>query len=445
MRWLRAGLLIAFEATLTGLPVLALTGLVLPWLGLAGAVGLGWLADGARPPYRRGALALAPFVAAALLGWWSFGLDPVRLMMALWPGQPQSGLVYLVVLTSFFLVWRGTRLAEYDSVTLLAAGSRAALIVGGCLLVAPLFHAGSPLPTDVLLLYVAGLVGAGLGALALTHVIETAANRQQAVDGRWLTLLVVVIGGVLAVGVALVALFSGDVALDGIVAILRALLLPFAQIGSLIVYLLAEVFGGAIRALLGLLGQALARINLLPEPPPTPDSATVNDSAVETVFAVAQQATFVLALIPLALLLIAIMLWRRRARLASNDEERQSLDVAQSLLSDLQGLLNGLRSPFRRQLTGLRAALAALRGGDPSTRVRRAYVQVLLALEARGWRRRVEQTPAEWCATVAPSLPDPAPLVTLTNAYERARYHPAGATLAEAEVAEQAARSFEDL
>ncbi len=442
MRWLRIGLLVAFEASLTGLPLLALTGLALPWLGLAGAVALGWLADGIRPPYRRGALALAPLAAAAGLGWLTFGLDPLRLVTALWPAQEQSGLIYLTIVIAFFLVWRGAGLAASDSVTLLTLIGRSVLIVGASLLLAPIFRAGSPLPTDILLVYVGGLAGAALGALALTHVSETAASQRQAVDGRWIALLAAVIGGVLATGVALVALLSGEAALEGLVTALRLLLLPLALIGSAIVYLLAEVFGGALRALLGLLAQALTQLNLLPEPPPTQEATTVDTGAVETVVAVAQQATFILALIPLAVLLVLIMLWRRRARVTISDEERQSLDVGQSLLADMRDLLGALRSPFRRRLTGLQAALAALRGADPSTRVRRAYVQALLALEARGLRRPPAQTPAEWCASAAPSLPDPASLATLTSAYERARYRPAGADPADADAAEQASRAL---
>ncbi len=443
-RWLRIGLLIAFEATLTALPLLALTGLALPWLGMAVAVGLGWLADGMRTPYRRGALMLAPLVAAIELGWFAFGLDPWQLVLTLLPGQPQSGLVYLTVLTAFFLVWRGAGLTTYDSVTLITLFNRGSLVAGGSLFLVPLFRAGSPPPTDLLLGYVAVLVGSGLGALALTHALETVTAQRQMVDVRWMMLLGAVIGGVLTIGAVLVALFSGEAALAGMLTALQVVLLPFALIGSLIVYLLVETLGGVVRALLGLLGQSLAQINLLPEPPPTQESVTVSDGAVETVIAIAQQATLILALIPLVALLVLLLLWQRRVRRLATDEERQSLDVGQSLLSDLRDLLGKLRSPFQRRLTGLHAALAALRGLDPSTRVRRAYVQVLLALEARGWRRRTAQTPAEWCETVAPLLPDPAPMVTMTAAYERARYHPAGATPADAEAAEQAARALQE-
>lgn len=441
-------LLVAFEATVVALPLLALTGVALPWLGLAGAVLVGWLADTAsrrlRWPWHRLVLAVAPPVAATGLVGLAFGLAPVAVWAALLPGHPQSGLVYLTVLCAFFLVWRGVRLAEHDSATLLSLAGKVGVVVVAALLLGPLLRAGAVPQRELLLGYVVTLVGTGLAALALTHLVETATVHGQKLDLRWTMLLVGIIGSVLLVSVVLTATLSGDVTLDAVVTVLRWLLLPFALVSAGLVYLLTTVFGDLIRSLFALLGQALAQMNLRPEPPPTPDTVPVDDSSVSAVITLAQQATFVLALIPLAVLLIAVLLWQRRGRRLAVDEERESLDVGQSMLNDLRDLLGLLRNPFRRRLRGLQAVLATLRGNDPVTRVRRAYVQVLFMLEQRGLRRAPAQTPAEWYATVAPTLSDPAPLADLTAAYEQARYRPDGVDAAEAGRAEQAAQALYD-
>ncbi|MBO9316589.1 MAG: DUF4129 domain-containing protein, partial [Chloroflexus sp.] len=125
------------------------------------------------------------------------------------------------------------------------------------------------------------------------------------------------------------------------------------------------------------------------------------------------------------------------------DEEHQSLDVGQSLLSDLRDLLGTLRRPFQRRLSGLQAALLALRDADAGTRVRRAYVQALIMLEARGWRRSPDQTPSEWCARMAAVLPEANPFTDLTANYERARYRLDGVDETEAEAAENALQALQ--
>jgi MFS family permease len=441
-RLLRLGFLTAFEATLFGLPLLALTTIVLSWPGLWSAVILGRLADeiGHRLPrsLHRLLLVAAPFVAACWLSWLTFGLDPHHTLAALPPGQPQSGLIYLTVLVAFFLVWRGVRMAEHEHATILTLAGRGLVATIAALVLGPLLRAGAPVANDLLLLYIVVFVGSGLSSLALSYMLEATPDQTHTLNVRWSLLLLLVIGGVLVLGIALAALLSGELAFIGIVTLLQWLLLPFALIGALFVYLFTVIFGSMIRALFAAFGQVLARMNFRPEPPPTPDTTIIDTNPVETVVIIAQQATFVLALIPLVLLVIFLLLWRRRTRRADSDEEHQSLDVGQSLLSDLHDLLGMLRRPFQRRLSGLHAALVALRNADAVTRVRRAYVQALIMLEARGWRRSPDQTPSEWCASMAAVLPEPKPFTDLTVSYERARYRPDGVDETEAEAAEDA-------
>lgn len=440
-RLFRTIFLAAFEATVVGLPFLALTTIALSWPGLFSAVVLGRVADEVggrlRWPFNRSLLVLAPIVAAAWLSWLTFGLNPLILLAVLPLGQPQSGPLYLAVLVAFFLVWRGVRLADHDSATILTLAGRGVIGAVLALILGPLLRTGEAVSNDLLLVYIVVFVGSGLAALALTHVVEMTSDQAQSLDARWSLLLLGVIGAVLALGISLAALLSGDLALEGMIALLQLLLLPFALIGAALVYLITVVFGDVIRALLGVLGRVLAQMNLRPEPPPTPDTAVVDDTTAETVVAIAQQATFLLALIPLVALVIIIVLWRRRHRRSVTDEERQSLDIGQSLIADLRDLFGSFRRPFRRHLHGLQAALAALRGADAVSRVRRAYIQALLALEAQGWRRPPDQTPSEWCTHVSSVLPDQQPFIDLTATYERARYRPDGVDADEADAAER--------
>jgi hypothetical protein len=76
-------------------------------------------------------------------------------------------------------------------------------------------------------------------------------------------------------------------------------------------------------------------------------------------------------------------------------------------------------------------------------RVRRAYVGLLILLEGRERPRPPAQTPAEFAPAAATALGDPEPVATLTAAYERARYSPAGAAPADADAADFALRRAE--
>ena len=93
---------------------------------------------------------------------------------------------------------------------------------------------------------------------------------------------------------------------------------------------------------------------------------------------------------------------------------------------------------------GLRAALAALRGGDPASRVRRSYIRLLLLGEAHERPRPAPQTPHEYAPAAGALLPAAAqPVDALTDAYERARYNPNGVTAADADAAERAWAAIE--
>jgi hypothetical protein len=149
------------------------------------------------------------------------------------------------------------------------------------------------------------------------------------------------------------------------------------------------------------------------------------------------------ALLPILLILGLLLLARRRAlRQASAGEERESLWSWQSVAADLRDLLASRRR--RPSAGGLRAALAALRGADPASRVRRSYIRLLLLGEAHKRPRPAPQTPHEYAPAAGELLPAAIqPVDTLTGAYERARYNPNGVTSADADAAERAWAAIE--
>jgi hypothetical protein len=431
----------ALEALIVGMPLQALTPLNVPWSLLWAIVLAGWAADTlaarlpeawSRPILGGGAiLALLFFVGARLP------------LSALLPGNAQWPQAYLLALLALFLFWRGARLATLDPGVVAVLVSRGAIVLLLSLLVRPIVQPGVAVPA-VLVPYVLGFICVGLLAMALSRAVEAQAAGAMRLGWRWMLTLAGAIGAVIALSILLGALLGSVDAIELARNLIRAILLPFALIGGVIAYILAVTI---VEPLSRLIRALLANLQLLPEPPPELDEAGEQLSdlpAFEAIERLAEIATFALALIPIALLLIGILLLRRRKRTRPDaDEERESLGIAGNLAGDLRDLLGRLRNPFARRLTGLRAALAALQGDDPTTRVRRAYVRLLLALERRDHTRPPANTPAEFAPTVTALSGAAQPVADLTAAYEQARYNPAGATPAEAEAAEAAVRTLE--
>ncbi len=430
----------AFETTAVSLPLLAFTSLRVPWPLLAFTLALGWLAEwiaSALPARRRLVLASGACLAALWLpAWQPAGLGPALLNLV----TPGSGFLasYSLLLIGLFLFWRGTHLLEHDSAAVETLFQRAAAAGVISLVLGTLLGTGAPAGSAELLIQIVALGGLGLAALALAHVQEAAAGP----DGpgwRWLATLLAAVALVLTLATFVASLAGGSQALNLLQGLLAMLLLPFALLGSLIAWLVLSVIGGPLTRLMLALQAALARLQL--RDPPTAQAETPDLSqgaALESIQRLAEGATFLMALIPLVILVLVILfLQRRRGRARRTDEERESLGLREGLGRDLHDLFARLRKPFRRTPQGLHAALAALRSNDPATRIRRAYLRLLLRLEATGYPRPPARTPAEFSATAATSL-DPGQVITLTTAYEHARYNPAGATLAEAEAAEAA-------
>jgi hypothetical protein len=446
-RLLFALLLVALETTAVSLPLTALAAGTPPWPLLAGATLLGLLADQAalrlqarleRPTLLAGAL-----LAAALVIGGGLGLGPLGALGALIPGGPAVAQAYALLLLALLLFWRGTRVDTRDSAGVGALFTRGAAASVAGLLVGAIFGTGRPPGSPAILGQIVALVGLGLLALAVSHAQEAAGGRLGGLDRRWLLTLLAAVGVVLAVALGAAGLLGQSEATAAIQGLLRLILLPFALVGGAIVWLILALFAEPLRALIAAL---LARLRGL-EPPPVPDNAfgeQQGQAVFETITRIANGATFLLALIPIAILVAAILIMRRRARpRPETDEERESLGALASLAGDLRELLAGLRNPFARRLAGLRAALAALEGHDPTTRARRAYVRLLLLLEGREHVRPPARTPAEFAPEAAAALDAAEPVARLTAAYERARYDPTGASPAMADDAEAALRDLD--
>jgi hypothetical protein len=436
--------LAALEATVVSLPLTALTTGAPPWPLLFAAVALGWLADrvAVRLPERfeRAALLGGALVAAEVLVGGAMGLGPLAALAELFGGA-RALQAYVLLLLALYLYWRGTRIDTGDGAAVGALFGRGAVVAVAAMVLGSIAGTGLPLGSTPVVAQIMALTALGLLALAMAHAQEVGGGLK-GLGWRWLLTLLASIGGVLALATLAVGLLGGGDAMAAAQGLLRAAMLPFALIGALLVFLVATFLAEPLIRLLQAILAALQGIE-----PPSTDVAVgerqLNAEAIETIVRVANGATLLLALIPVVVLLLAVLILRRRARAAAqNDEERESLDLAASLAGDLRDLLAGLRNPFARRLTGLRAALAALTGDDPSTRARRAYVRLLLLLEGRERRRLPAQTPAEF-APAAAAATEAEPVAQLTAAYEQARYNPAGASPADAAAAEAALRALD--
>jgi hypothetical protein len=432
----------ALEVTAVSLPLTALTSLRAPWPLLLLAVALGWLTETAtgrapaasqRPLLLLGAALSALLLPALLLG------GPLAALSALRPGAAGFLRAYALLLLGLYLFWRGSRLIEHDGLSVATLFGRGVFAAVLSLILGALLGSGMPADTPPMLAQIIALAVLGLLALALGHV-RTGTGR---LGWPWLAILLAAISTVVLVATLATGMLGDGAVLNLVQQLLQLMLLPFALLGGLIVWLFVSLLAEPLSALLRALLSAFEGFELLAEPPPLAEpDPLASEGAFEGARRLAESATWLMALIPILILFAALLLLRRRAKRAAGDEERSSLGLLAGLRGDLGDLLGRLRNPFAQRRVGLRAALSALHGAEPSQRVRRAYIRLLLLLEAREHPRPPAQTPAE-LAPAAAALLAPAPIATLTSAYERARYDPAGATLTDAERAEAALRSLE--
>jgi len=353
---------------------------------------------------------------------------------------PRSGIAYLSLLLSLYCFWRGTRLTIHDRVSihrLFRAIAFGVLIIGGIgafSIGRDVFKAARA-STEVLTFFAVGLF-----TLALGSATEDQDVGLRRLGWRGMGILGGAIALVLAVGSLIGSLFGAGVA-QVIRTLWQAVVIVVVLILAPLIWLMAKLIEALIDfpnldRMLRQLAQQLQSSNL-DQPPPAGDVLGIFPTWLQAALRI------FFALLPILLILGLLLLARSRARRrAGADEERESLWSWGGLAEDLRGLLAGLRGPQRAG--GLRAALAALRGGDPASRVRRSYIRLLLLGEAHERPRPASQTPHEYAPAAGAMIPTAAQSVgALTDAYERARYNPNGVTAADADVAERAWAAIE--
>ena len=353
--------------------------------------------------------------------------------------HPRSGIAYLSLLLSLYCFWRGTRLTMHDRVSVQRVFRTIAfsllLIVGVGLLGARLTGTRAVVAsTEVLAFFAIGLL-----TIALASGMDEQDIGLQRLGWRGMLIVGGAIGGVLGLGVLLGALFGRDIALI-VRTLWQALVVIVVLIIAPLIWLIAMLLEAVLRA------TSLDRwLQQLTQQPPITIDVAPPAAEVLGIFPPWLQTVIRIffALLPILLILGLLMLARRRLkRQPSAGEERESLWSWGGLADDLRDLLAGLRGSQRPG--GLRAALAALRGGDPASRVRRSYIRLLLLGEAHERPRPAPQTPHEYAPAAGALLPAATqPVDTLTDAYERARYNPNGVTDADADAAERAWAAIE--
>jgi hypothetical protein len=354
---------------------------------------------------------------------------------------PKSTTAYMTLLISLYAFRRGTRLLDHDSISLRRLFARASVVL---LLILGIAGLSSLRPGDIRLtlttVMLLSFFAVGLLAIALAAASEEHDTRLSRLGWRGLLTLAGAIALVLALGLLFSAVFGQDAA-HAVRAIVQVVTLLAALIILPFLLLLEGVFRWIASLInMGGLAQMLARLQQQQRRQQTFAAEPLN------IFPpwVAAALQVFLALLPLLIIIALYLLVRRRARRGPNrDEERESLWSWSDLRTDLRDLLAGLRRT--RSEEGLRGALARLRGSDPASRIRRSYIRLLLAGEAHERPRAAPQTPHEYAPEAGAMLPAAArPIAALTDAYERARYHPGSTTPADADAAERAWSAIED-
>lgn len=343
---------------------------------------------------------------------------------------------YITLVATLYVFWRGTLLTEHDSVSVGRFFNRA---VVGIVAILGLGALGNALRGEANALAGLELISffvGGLLAIALAHMTNSH-NKMSQIGWRSVatllaTITLVVFGGVFAAtllgGSALMLLGA---IVQGVGLLVALALAPFAFAFAWFFEQFSAVMGNSDFAQIlaqqaQQMSEAGKQLSMQGDPP-----AWVGIALNTFCFVV-----------PLVLLATLILLRRRQNRARrSENEQRESLLSWAGIRADLGDLFGNLLG--RNSDKGLRAALARLSATDPASRIRRAYIRLLLHAEARERTRTASQTPHEFAPSAATATNARQSVETLTRTYERARYAPTTATPTQAESAEQAWKQIE--
>ncbi|HMO59514.1 MAG TPA: hypothetical protein PKC19_19335, partial [Roseiflexaceae bacterium] len=316
--------------------------------------------------------------------------------------HPESGRSYLVLLGSLYAFWRGGELGAHDTHTLRDWYARAGAAALVFILLGLLLGIGHrPGTIDEMSMQVIGLFATGLTSIALTGIAEASGGQLRRVGARGLATISGAVAGVVLLGVVLVSLLGGEIsaALGGvwlaIVTLLELMLAP-------IFYILVVAIDWFLRRI-GSEAFAELLITLQIEQQERTERVGGTLSFLPDWLIIAAQ--IAIALIPVGFLIALILALRRRPRQGpAGDETRESLFSFETLIGDLRDLLAGRRHANQ----SLVAALAALHGTDPSSRVRRAYIRFLIRAERGGRMRLPRETPRDFAAALPAATPEAA-------------------------------------
>ena len=347
-----------------------------------------------------------------------------------------SGSAFVTLLGVAYTFWRGTRLLDHDHATVARLFGRSLFVLVLLISFGALSSTLAPDRTTLASLEMLSYFIAGLLAVALANMADGEISMQR-IEWRSLLMLVATILVVAVGGLLFASLFGGfagtliSTVFEFFLVLGLVVMSPLLLLASWLIAQLGTLIDSATLAQLAANAQARAQLmqQLQQQSPNT----------VAPWLLVLLQA-FCLVL-PVALIALLFLLVRRRARATQlTNEVRESILSWSGLASDLRDLF----ASRRRGEGGLRAALAALRGNEPAQRIRRSYIRLLLASEAREHARQATQTPHEFAPTAVGAFPGTEqPIAIMTAAYERARYAPETATPAEADRADQAWRQID--
>jgi hypothetical protein len=447
LSWQRAAFFLGaalVEATPLAL-LISLTG-GMAWGALVAAVLAGALADWLvlrrLPPGRQG---IGVVALGLLVAWWVVrglvapGAGPLEgwgqalvSTVALSDGRVVQA--YFGLLAGLYCFWRGTRLTLHDTYTLhrlFRFASAALLLIVGLGFVGGRLGAEitAMAVDEVLVFFVVGLI-----TIARASATEQRDAGLARLGWRGVATLLGAVALVMVLGLLIGSVFFEQIATVGkffVAGVLLLFMLALSPFLLLIATALSWLFDQFDLA--GRLGgfrpsAGIEAIQALQE------QAEVQGNLPPWLVLIVQ---VLCGLVPVLLLLTLMLLARRRRlRRLNSDEERESLWSWGNLADDLRRLFD--RRPATR-IPGLRELLASLRGDDPASRIRRSYVRLLLLGEERQRPRAPQQTPREY-APIAGELGAgaSAAALALTEAYERARYRPAGASPDDADAAERA-------
>ncbi len=340
-------------------------------------------------------------------------------------------LFYSALMGSMFAFWRGTLVLHHDTESLQMFFRR--VMFGMILFTSVTLFGASAAQIQRISVQIIFFFALMLVLMPLGRALAVSQEAERTISRRSLTTVLGAIGAVVGATLLLLTV-AGEQFRGLIIGLLQLVLVIPIGIAAVLANILAPLLAGLIdqgrlNTVLEQLGQRANQqpVDQLPETTPPVDPPMW--------LWVVQVAV---CLIPVLLLVLIIFVVSRRAAASPpTDEERSSQFSLQALASDLGGL-------FRRNAPGTASdRLAHLHGNDPATRIRRAYARLMVLAESRDQPRDPHTTPREFAADPARSLPPPDALQSLTDAYERARYHPGSTTDTDAARAEDAWKRIE--